>query len=538
MLPTRGDAHDLVVQRTGQRKLRKEWNLSKRQVLIIDDEADLSRVLEYNLGRQGYDVSVAQTGAQGLKLVEAGFSGVVLLDLRLPDREGLDLVTPILDASPGSRIVMISAHGSVDVALEATRRGAYDFVSKAGDLLGRVTVSLKNAFRDRDMTATVTRLEAEVSGRHRFGQIAARSRAMGHVFDTLNHLVDSKVTVLLTGESGTGKELAARAIHAKGPRREGPFVAVNCAGIPDTLLESELFGHERGAFTGAVATTRGKFEQSDGGTIFLDEIGEMPLALQSKILRVLQERKVERVGGSAERPVDLRVISATNRDLLAMMHAGQFREDLYYRLAVFPVHLPALRERDGDIPLLADHFLKEQAKEANKPLAGFTRDAMDALEAYGFPGNVRELENLVSRAVVVAEGPLVGLLDLPPAVRYASLGTAEERANGDALRGVTFGGALGVLYRRPGDLPSLETVEREFLRHALILTGGNIQEAARHLGMSRATVYRRIEQLGGKAQLLGAEPAGGARSSASSASRDADVSEPAESPIAVRASAR
>ena len=473
-----------------------------RHVLIIDDEQGLVRMLAYNLERDGYQVTTAHTGSQGLEVVRGGFDGIVLLDLRLPDVDGLDLVEPLVAANPHNRIVIMTAHSSIDAAIEATKKGAYDFVSKgeAAELLRHLAVTLKNAFNDQEMARRVGLLEEQVSARSADGSMVARSPQMQRVFATLEHLRESNVTVLVTGESGTGKELIARAIHDTGPRAGGAFVAINCAGIPDTLLESELFGHERGAFTGAVVSKKGKFEIADGGTIFLDEIGEMPLQLQAKILRVLQERVVERVGGTEPRPVDVRIISATNRDLRSMVAEGTFRDDLFYRLAVFPLHLPPLRDREGDVSLLAHHFLRSVVQEERKEINGFSKQALHALESHSYPGNVRELQNIVSRAVVVATSREIQLADLPVHIVEATrhLRLSEEAS----LEDLSLEQAFAILFQSTGELPSLETLEAELIRRALRLCKGNVVEAARSLGVSRATFYRRLTRMGGRDALL------------------------------------
>ena len=472
----------------------------ERRILIVDDEPHLTRLLEFNLDKQGYEIQTVSTGHEGLVAVKKGFDGVVLLDLRLPDAEGLELVEPMMAAQPLNRIIIMTAHGSITDALEATRKGAYDFLSKTDDLTARLSVAVKNAFRDRDMTEKVVNLQGGDRS-NPFSNIVAQSAAMQRVFETMTHVLDSKMTVLVTGESGTGKELVARALHEGGGRAAQPFVAVNCAGIPDALLESELFGHERGAFTGAVASKMGKFEVADGGSVFLDEIGEMPQQLQAKLLRVLQEKSIERVGGNAPIDVDVRIISATNRDLSAMVKEGTFREDLYYRLAVFPVHLPPLRERAGDVPILVDFFLRKYAQEEGKQLQGVVPVAMETLESYAFPGNVRELENIVSRGVVVSSGNQLTLADLPMDVVESTrhLRLSRERDLGpDMAADSSLEKTFEMLFQRVEELPEMETLEVELLKRALRLCDGNVVQAAKALGMSRATVYRRLERLGGK----------------------------------------
>ena len=482
--------------------------MSERRVLIVDDEPILARLLEYTLQREGCAIQVAGTARAARAIVESGFDGVVLLDVKLPDGSGLDLVEPILGSAPDCRIIVMTAHGSIDAAIEATRKGAYDFLTKTDDLAGRVSVSVKNAFRDRDMAYRVSALEEEVAGREGFGAIVARSPQMMRVFETLRHTFDSKVTVLVQGESGTGKELVARAVHNGGPRRSRPFVAINCAGIPDTLLESELFGYERGAFTGAVTMKKGRFEVADGGTIFLDEIGEMPMHLQSKILRTLETRQIDRVGGTEPVSVDVRIISATHRDLEQMVAEGQFREDLYYRLAVFPVHLPALKERDGDVPLLAMHFMRRFATEEGKTIHSVAPGAMQTLETYGFPGNVRELENVIRRAVVVCPGPQITMAHLPRSVIDATrhLRLSREREASPLSSDMSLERAFELLFQRAEELPSAEAVETELIRRAMRLLDGQVLQVAKALGLSRATLYRRLERLGGRDEVLSGDP--------------------------------
>jgi two-component system response regulator FlrC len=332
----------------------------------------------------------------------------------------------------------------------------------------------------------VESLASELRRGEGFDAILGDAPATRKAVDLLRRAVGTEVTVLLEGESGTGKEIAARAVHAEGARRTGPFVAVNCGAIPEGLIESELFGHEKGAFTGAVAARRGRFEEADGGTIFLDEVGEVRPDLQVRLLRVLQDRAVQRVGGTGTRPVDVRVVAATNRDLLSAIASGGFREDLYYRLAVFPVRLPPLREREGDVDRLADAFLARFASGHGRPARGFSPEARKALRLYAWPGNVRELENVVERAVLMEDGDAVSLGSLPDAV--------VETLAADAARTAAAGsGAAGA---RPDEIRPLDEEERRLVRRALDATGGNVQDAARRLGISRATIYRKLERWG------------------------------------------
>jgi DNA-binding NtrC family response regulator len=475
--------------------------VSERQVLIIDDEPLLVELVSSALEAESYGIVSASSGAEGLAILEEGFEGVVLLDLTLPDAMGLDLLEPMNAAYPRTRIIIMTAHSSVTAVAEATRRGAYDFLAKDDALEARVHVSVHNAFKDLELASRVHDLEQAAHTRKPFDNIIARSTPMSELFATLGHVLDSRVAVLLCGESGTGKELVARTIHGSGERAAGPFVAINCAGIPEHLLESELFGHERGAFTGAVASKRGKFELASSGTIFLDEIGEMPLHLQAKILRVLESRTIERVGGEGPVEIDVRIISATHRDLLAMVGEGAFREDLYYRLAVFPITLPRLADRTGDVPVLANHFMRSISREEGKNLQGFTTAAMEVLEAHDYPGNVRELQNIISRAVVLSTGPQLTLRELPRVLveQARDRGLAEDVPvcePDDAVRFLTY--AFERLFQTPDHLIRAEDVEDALIRRGLDLVGGNVTRLSRLIGLSRATLYRRISQMGGR----------------------------------------
>ena len=480
--------------------------MTQQHVLIIDDEPLMTGLLESVLTDDGYVVQSAHSGAEGQQIIEGGFDGVILLDVRLPDGDGIEMIGAILAASPDSRIVMMTAHGDDKTALQATRQGAYDFLTKDAALRNRATVAVTNAFRDRAMADRVASLERAIGDQGPFDELVARSACMTRLFGVLREVMNSRVTVILLGESGTGKELVARAIHRGSPRREGPFVPVNCAGIPDNLLESELFGHERGAFTGAVSTKKGKFEMASGGTLFLDEIGEMPLALQVKLLRVLETRQVERVGATDARHLDIRVVSATNANLERMVEAGSFRSDLYYRLVVFPVELPALRDRDGDVALLAHHFLRRFAQEEDKAVTGIKSDTMTALESYPFPGNVRELQNVISRAVVVATRANLTLETLPRHIRDLARKERLEATAPGAHASRDLLEALRLLFPTTLDLEPMRILEEAMIRHAMDLHDGNISSVARALGLSRATAYRRIAELGGR-QALTDEPA-------------------------------
>ena len=482
-----------------------------RQILVVDDSPALVEMIVDHFEEQGYQVDSAGRGSEALKKLSRGFEGIVLLDFKLPDVDGLELLDSISVTSPNCRTIMITAHGSIGMAVEAVQnRGAFYVHSKSEDsFLERLTGTVGNAFTQLELVRKLESLESHLGSRYSFASIITQSRLMQTIFRQLDNVIDSKVTVLVQGESGTGKELIARAIHYNGPRKQEAFVAINCAGIPDTLLESELFGYEKGAFTGAYGRKTGKFEQANKGTVFLDEIGEMNLALQAKILRVLQEKSFERLGGNDTVHVDVRIVSATNKDLEAAVHNGSFREDLYYRLAVFPIDLPPLRERREDIPILAGHFLQRFRKEEGKAVDGFTQRVMDRLVGFNYPGNVRQLENIISHAVVVVSGSKVDLPDLPAYLRkWEQPGTnpASERGYGEdeANPGLGFaklpGGpgvppvsaAMGGAGRPIITLKQLEIIA---IKQAVEACNGNVSRAARMLDISRATIYRKLREL-------------------------------------------
>ena len=465
--------------------------MSGESVLIVDDTPEIVRLMQHHLSSYGFDIQSADTGRETLSIIEDGFVGPVLLDLNLPDYHGLGLFHEIRRRNDTLPVIIVTAHGTIDIAIEAIRDGAFDFLTKDDAFLERVYVATKNAFAQLELSTKLRRLSSELSSRYKFDQIVSVSEPMKRIFDLLTHAIDSKVTVLIQGESGTGKELVARALHYSSARKSGPFVPVNCAGIPETLLESELFGYEKGAFTGAVSRKLGKFEVATHGTLFLDEIGEMPRPLQSKLLRVLQEREIERIGGNERVKIDVRVVCATNRNLVDEVKSGAFREDLYYRLAVFPVQLPALRERPGDIAVLAHHFLEKYAKDEGKTLQGFEPEAISLLLEYGYPGNVRELENIISHAVVVASGSRIRADDLPHVFvtrRGAQPVKVDSSARLDTL--------LATQITSMDQIPPLEEVETRVIERAVELCDGNLVVAARRLGVSRATLYRRIGKHG------------------------------------------
>jgi len=477
-----------------------------RAVLVIDDNQDLLESMSDVLESQGYDVSQGASAGEAIEAVRDGHYGVILLDLHLPDASGLAIFEQLKGLQPDNRVIVMTGDASLQHVVAATRAGAFDFIVKSDDFVERVRISTRNAFEALDRDHQIASLTA-TGRRQAFPNLIAGSPEMEQVLGDIEKLGPSKVSVLVQGESGTGKEVAARAIHGAGQRSEGPFIAVNCAGIPDTLLESELFGYERGAFTGAVGRKIGRFEMADKGTIFLDEIGEMSLPLQAKLLRVLQDGTFDRLGGTNPVNVDVRVLSATNRDLTQMVAQGEFREDLYYRLAVFTLSLPPLRSRKTDIAPLARHFLKSACREEGKPEFSLSPEVLQLFRAHSWPGNVRQLQNVVKRTVVVSTGPVVTIHDLPEAFTQGLSetldGEQEELRGGDWGQlgpSLTTGQRLDMVLERAFPdadlLPTMEDLEAAGIRLAMKRLDGNRKRTAERLMISRATLYRRLDPHG------------------------------------------
>ena len=448
--------------------------MKKPVILITDDEKNTREGLARALQRN-YDVLLAEDGRRALDVLEARAVDVVLSDVRMPDMDGLTLLSRALARDPQPLVILLTAYGTVETAVEAMKRGAYDFLTKPVNL-DQLEIKLKQALRSREVETENRTLREQLDAKFGLENILGNSPVMQEVFDVIHQVAPTRATVLIEGESGTGKELVARAIHQISPRAKGPFIPVHCAALSKTLLESELFGHEKGAFTGANERRPGRFEMADGGTLFLDEIGEIDPAVQVKILRVLEEHKFERVGGSEMLEVDVRLLAATNRDLKQMVAAGQFREDLFYRLYVVNIHLPPLRERLGDIPLLTQHFLKEFAAENQKTVGGITPDALDLLSAYHWPGNVRELRNVMERMVVLTRGDKLTVRDLPASIHDLA---------GGKPAGAQLGGTL-----------TLEAAEKQLIVQALKQQSGNRTLAAQQLGLSRRTLHRKLNEYG------------------------------------------
>jgi two-component system nitrogen regulation response regulator NtrX len=446
-------------------------------ILIADDEANIRTSLQGALGRESWQVDTAGTLAEARGRLAESYD-VVLLDVRFPDGSGLDLLPEIVRGTPQTAVIMMSGHATIDAAVQATRLGAFDFLEKPVSL-ERLLVLLRNATTQATLRDENRRLQRPWSL-----PIVGRSAAITQLLGEIQLAGPSPARVLIQGEHGTGKELVARALHTSGPRRAMPFVAVNCSAIPEELIESELFGHERGAFTGATQSRRGCFEEAHGGTLFLDEVGDLSPRAQTKLLRVLQESELTRVGGTRVIKVDVRVVAATNRDLVGPGHAGAFREDLYFRLAVIPITVPALRERAEDIPLLVEHFAAALAREAGGRPRRFTPEAVDLLQRYPFPGNVRELRNLVERLSIMTTA--------------AEIGRDQVRA---VLPLVEAGAAAGAGAAPPARLSdAVRAFERRQIEAALQAAGGNMTEAAAKLGLERSHLYKKLKQLGGQAE--------------------------------------
>lgn len=459
-----------------------------QQILIIDDYPQLVSFLTDRLVSEGYQVVSASTGNEGLEIIKSGFVGVVLLDVRLPDGSGLDFFLQIKKIAPNLPVIVVSAHANIDMAVEATKRGAFDFIAKGSDLLKRLHISVKNAFEKLSMSEKLATLQTQLTGKYELEHFITVNPKMREILNTVTALMNSNVAVLIEGESGTGKELIARAIHLGGQRAGGPFVVVNCAGIPETLLESEMFGYEKGAFTGALARKIGKFEAANGGSIFLDEVGELPKSLQSKLLRVLQDHTFERIGGNETISVDVRVISATNRDLVSQVKKGEFREDLYFRIAGFPIRIPPLRERKDDILVLSQHFLKRFAQEEHKNIVGFNPTALSLLEQYSFPGNVRELENLIRRMVIISSGPHINKEDVVSAMSVHSEKNPTTPSVTKEIRSLEE--RIAMAFPTIDAIVPMKELQIAYLKRVLEVSEGNVSKAARALNVGRATLYR------------------------------------------------
>jgi len=455
--------------------------MARARVLVVDDRENMLKLFAKILG-EGYELTTASDGGRALSLVASQEFDVVVTDVRMPGAGGLEVLAAVKSRSPETEVVMMTAYATVQDAVEAMKKGAYDYLQKPFDPDAAALV-VSRALERKRLREQAATLRKELEGVYAFHNLVGKSVAMRDVYRLLEQAAGLDITVLLTGDTGTGKELAARAIHYHSARRERRFVPVNCGALPAELVESELFGHARGAFTGATSAKAGLFEEAQGGTIFLDEVGELPLPVQVKLNRALQEKEIRRVGDNLPVKVDVRVIAATHRDLKAEVQAGRFREDLFYRLHVFPVRLPPLRERREDIPLLAAHFLEKHARAYRRELSGLDPEALRTLTGYPWPGNVRELENAVERAVAVATGAELTVADLPPEVRGAQEGAlpAEVLAQ--------------MPYREAVDI-ARDRISRDYLVALMREFGGNVTHAAERAGMERESLHRLLRRYG------------------------------------------
>ncbi|MEK6699122.1 MAG: sigma-54 dependent transcriptional regulator [Nitrospirota bacterium] len=462
--------------------------IMKGSLLIVDDEPDILLVMSANLKKEGYEVDTAEDGIAALKKVEARDYDAIIVDHQMPRLTGMAFLERLRDGdtpAAGQRdipVIVVTAYGTIEMAVKAMKDGAYSYLTKPieYDDLSR---QVKNAVERRRLSRELETLRHEVEEKYQFGNILGKNPRMHEIFQVVRTVAETDATVLIQGESGTGKELIARAIHYNSRRKDRPFVVVSCSALPETLLESELFGHEKGAFTGAIRRRIGRFEHADGGTIFLDEIGEMTMPVQLKLLRVLQEREVERVGGNETIKVDVRVIAATHKDLFRAIRERSFREDLFYRLNVVPIKLPPLRERLDDVPLLASHFVKKYCDRNKKEIMSFSPKALSPLVRYSFPGNVRELENIIERAVIMEKGDTIRRIDLGPPGAGAGPGLAQP--------------ALGDLQPFPKmKAECVERFEREYLSRALRMYHGNISKSAQHAGINIKNFHEKMARYG------------------------------------------
>jgi two-component system response regulator PilR (NtrC family) len=449
------------------------------RILVVDDERSMREFLEILFRKEGYGVTSAGDVEEALLALESDDFDLVISDIQMPGRSGLDLLRAAREAQPEAPVIMITAFATTETAIEAMKEGAYDYVTKPFQV-DEIRLVVEKALEKKLLATENRRLRSELRSERQQRTLVGNSEPMQQVYEMVGRVADTKTNVLIVGESGTGKELIARAIHAESERAEKPFVAINCGAIPENLLESELFGHVKGAFTGAIGTKAGLFEVADGGTLFLDEVGELPASLQVKLLRALQEKTIRRVGDTADRKVDVRILAATNRRLEDEVTAGRFREDLYYRLNVIQVTLPTLRERMEDLPLLVHHFVEKYARELGKEVHGVSDGAMVQLRAHSYPGNVRELENVIERAVALCRGEWIEAEALPPAL-VAPAPAAQ------APRIPEAGVQLDVL---------VADYERGLLVEALRRTGGVKKRAAHLLGISFRSFRYRLEKLG------------------------------------------
>lgn len=477
-----------TIHKTDQDGENKDASL--RSVLVVEDEPSMRRVVSAILEQQGFVVHTAQHGREALQILAKQPIRVIISDIKMPEMDGMALLDHVLVHFSKIPMILITAHGTVDNAVEALKKGAFDYVTKPFDM-NELQQSVQKAYQTHVLNSRNYQPDPKELGRY---DIIGRSRQMMEIYDAIAKVADTPSTVLIRGEHGTGKELVARALHQHSSRREKPFITINCAAIPQNLMESELFGHEKGAFTGAVSAKAGKFELADGGTLFLDEIGEIPVEMQVKLLRVLQYETFERVGGVKTLKVNVRLVAATNRDLEDMIRESKFRQDLYYRLKVVPITLPPLRERRSDVPLLVTHFLERFNQRLHKQIEGITPEALQCLEEYNWPGNIRELENVIERSVLFANQNRIEIQDLPSEVLqqpeqasrspHHTLPAAGHHSHDNIL-------SLPEMWKQ-----EKERLERDVITQALEQTHSNVTQAAKILGISRKSLQKKMKELG------------------------------------------
>ncbi len=453
----------------------------RSQILLVDDELESCKALALLLGQSGYRVKTCHSGEQALSLIKKQLFDLIISDLFLPGISGIDILKQVKEESPDTCVILITGNASTETAVEAMREGALDYITKPFNI-ERLKIQVTKALEKNRLVLENKYLWQQLHGRYRFDNIIGTSQVMQQVFRRMKKITGTDSTILILGASGTGKELVARAIHYNSPRKDKPFIAINCGAIPADLLESELFGHIKGAFTSAFTDKPGKLEAANGGTILLDEVGDMPPQLQMKLLRVLQEHEFERVGSSRKIHLDIRLISATNVDLPERIKTGQFREDLYYRLNVIPIHLPALKDRRGDIPQLARFFVEKICKEMNRPLVSIGADAIQAMEAYSWPGNVREMENIIERTIALTDSMVIGCEDLP-----SDIGKKQPISMLTAPQVTSHGIEMNQV---------IADIEREMIQQAMVLGKGVKARAADLLKINRTTLVEKIKRLG------------------------------------------
>lgn len=453
----------------------------KPRILVVDDEESIREFLEIMLRKEGYEVTCAEDGAKALDLVKKRSFDMVISDLQMPNMTGLELLKQVKSQFPDLVFMLITAFGTTENAVEAMKSGAYDYILKPFKI-DEVRINIANALRSQNLEVENRTLKKELGKEYSFQSLVGNSEAMHRIYDLVKRVSQTPTNVLITGESGTGKEVVAKAIHYNGPLKEKPFVTVNCGAIPESLMESEMFGHKKGSFTGAVVDKSGLFEVADTGTLFLDEVGELPLSIQVKLLRAIQERMIRRVGGTDDVKVDVRIIAATNRDLEEMVKLGTFRQDLYYRLNVINIKMPPLRERPDDIPLLANHFLKKYSDKLSKGVQGISDEAMEMLKKYDYPGNVRELENIIERTVALEGGSSILPESLPPFVNTPS---GRKLASSHEIQVTEDGLDLDKV---------MGQIEKELLLKAIHAAGGVKKRAAKLLSITFRSMRYRVEK--------------------------------------------